>query len=90
MEPPGWITERIKLAEMMEKEVWVTVEHPKKKYQPVKCRNIIMIVGRTARFIQPDDWKEGDTRSSPGSTWLCPSSCRSSNLKTRKPLYLIE
>jgi hypothetical protein len=45
---------------MMEKEVWVTVEHPTKKYLPVKCRNIIMIVGRKARFIQHDDWKEGD------------------------------
>jgi hypothetical protein len=60
VEPPGWIVERIKLAELMEKEVWVTVEHPTKKYLPVKCRNIIMIVGRKARFIQHDDWKEGD------------------------------
>jgi hypothetical protein len=60
VEPPGWITERIKLAELMEKEVWVTVEHPTKKHLPVKCRNIIMIVGRKARFIQHDDWKEGD------------------------------
>ena len=43
LEPPGWIVERIKLKEMMENEVWVTVEHPTKKYQTVKCRNIIMI-----------------------------------------------
>jgi hypothetical protein len=59
-EVPGWIAERAKLADYMKKEGWVTVEHPEKKYKPEKCRNIILITGRTPFFIPPYDWKQGD------------------------------